>query len=201
MSWPAMISPQAGSEPLLDQGSSGCRLRSRTFVRCRCIRRPRSRLSHPIATVGPPSASVLYRSSPLSRPACTSRRASLSRARCIHLPGRRSFPSRLQSTPTRRDSLSSRSPEAIGRLPGLQERLERSAEGIFSRTRPLDCRPLHSEFSQICARVGNISPGGIRITGDRDDFPVVSLSLGFITGLFGGRRCAHIGAQPVRFLL
>src|SRR3982074_182126 len=58
-----------------------------------------------------------------------------------------------------------------------------------------------SALRQERARVGNLGPGVIGSIGDRDDLAVVLLSLGGLTGLFGGLRCAHISAEPVGFLL
>src|SRR5438132_7417861 len=43
-------------------------------------------------------------------------------------------------------------------------------------------------------RVGYLGPGIIRGIGDRDDLAVILMSLGGLTGFFGGLRRADIGA-------
>src|SRR5215831_17800692 len=61
--------------------------------------------------------------------------------------------------------------------------------------------PRPSVILQECARVSNLGAGIVRITGNRDDLPVIFASLGPVTGPIGGLRCAYVGTQPVGLLL
>src|SRR5258705_12329666 len=57
-----------------------------------------------------------------------------------------------------------------------------------------------SALLQPSARICNLGPGFICATSDRDDFLGAFQSLGLVTGPFGGRGRARIGAETVGFL-
>src|SRR6266852_3370597 len=89
----------------------------------------------------------------------------------------------------------------MARRPASPEHSERSVERMLSRRAPVLSFGCPSAFCQERARVGNLGPAVIRSIGDRDDLAVILLSLGGLTGLFGGLRRAHIGAEAVWLLL
>src|SRR5665213_4441313 len=58
-----------------------------------------------------------------------------------------------------------------------------------------------STLGQERAGVGNFSPAAVGGPGDGDDLAKIFLRLGGVTGLLRGLGRAHIGLEPVRFLL